>query len=117
MEEAGEAVDPVFIFFWRVGRVVGLRSSSGEAIGAVQNTRNVDEAELESEDGDNPPVDGGAGRLVGMIEHAFDVSSVDLDDEMSKTDEEPRAGSEGAEQAVDFELRLRVGSLTVVEDD
>lgn len=78
---------------------------------------NVDEAEVEGENVDDPSVDGGAGSFVGVIEHALDVPSIDFDNEVADANEPSLADLERAVQAVKFEFGLRVSRFACIQCD
>jgi hypothetical protein len=50
-------------------------------------TRNVNEYEMECEDGEYPSIDTGAGIKVGVSEHTFNVAHVDFNNHISNADE------------------------------
>jgi hypothetical protein len=69
-------------------------------------TCDVDESEVESEDGDDPAIDAGTWGNVGIREHAFDISGIYFDDEVSYADEVESKCAECTIEAVKFELGL-----------
>jgi hypothetical protein len=96
-----ELVDPVSkIFFVIYNGVFVLKGMTRKSVGTMVSTHNVDESEMECEDGDDPAIDACTWGHIGIREHAFDISGVDFDDEVESK------CAECTIEAVKFELGL-----------
>ena len=117
MEEAVEIVDPVVKVVFGFGLIGGLWWSSGEPIGAMRGAGDMDKCEMEGEDGDDPPIDAGARFEIRVSEHALDVACIYFDYQVPNADEVHFERSEGAKEAVEFELGLGESRFAVVQSD
>jgi len=62
-------------------------------------------------------IDGGVQLDVRIAKHAFDITCVDFNDKVADTDNVEVHHTEGAEEAIEFKLGLRVVGLTFVPGD
>jgi len=80
----------------------------------MERSGNVNESEMECENGDNPTVDASGRCDVGICEHTLDILSVNLDDEVATTDEVESESTDCSVKAVELELRLGESSFAIV---
>ena len=117
--EASVGVDPFFEFVTVIGRRIFLSArTSGKTISSsMLLSRDVDRFEIEEEDGGNPSVDGIV-RVEGRgIDHVLHKLRVHLDYQLLYTNGEDLRMLQGAEEAVELQLRLRVSGFAIVEGD
>ena len=79
--------------------------------------RNVDELEIEEEDGGDPAVNGVVQMKRRVVDHALDELGIHFYYETLDSDGEKLGLLQGAEETVEFELGLRVALLALVEGD
>ena len=72
----------------------------------MRSAGDVDECKMEYEDGDDPPIDAGAGFEIWVSEHALDVVCIYFDYQVPNTNEVHFERSEGTEEAVELKLAL-----------
>ena len=92
MHEPVNLIDPVLespsvILLVIVVGIIGLSGTSRETIGTVMDARNVNEREVEHQDGQDPAIDRGAWGDIWVRQHSFDVLRVDLYDQVPTPDE------------------------------
>ena len=87
MNEPMEAINPVFEIVAVVGfgLIVRLASSPRETVRAMRSPRDMDEFEVKREYCEDPAIDARTGRDVRVLQHTFDVPSIDLDDEVANS--------------------------------
>jgi hypothetical protein len=100
--KAIEVVDPVLEFFNFIvafsvfAIVVWLWQSLQETIGSMALARYMLKFEMEGQYRDNPSIYTSRQCNVGVVEHALDVSRIDLYDEVANADEEHLVCAKGA---------------------
>ena len=66
----------------------------------------MNESEMEHENGDYPAIDTSTGGNIGIHEHAFDITGIDFDDQVSDAYEiEPKC-TKCTVKPIEFELSL-----------
>ena len=77
--------------------------------------RDMPKVKVKCEDRNNPAVYAGRRGYVGIVEHAFNVSGIDLDYQVANTDDEYLVSAQGTIKSIELQFWLRETAFSVVE--
>jgi len=102
LNEPIDLIDPIFklFFIFFVRDIVRLTRTARKAIRAMKDARDMNELEVEHANSDDPPIHTSVRSEVGVIEHAFDRTTIHFDYQVAHADDMHLERSESTEESI-----------------
>ena len=117
VDKSVQLVNPVIEVVLRLWIIAWLSTVSRETIWTMHGPRYMYKGKVEGENWEDPTVDCCAGVDIGIVEHTFNVASVDFHNEISDANEVMLKGAKCADKAIKFKLWLQEARFSLIESD